>query len=155
MGAAGVATGCSAGVGRPAGRVQAATTRCCAALYEPPEPNGENDKRVTANSSSVQAPALWAWETGNLLTTACRRGRITPAQAGDALGLLQKARVRLEAPPDGLRMRATLGLAQTHGLTFYDASYLEQALRTGAQLASKDAALRRAASKAGVLCLEL
>ena len=106
-------------------------------------------------SDVFQAPALWAWETGNLLTTACRRGRITPAQAGDALGLLQKARVRLEAPPDGLRMRATLGLAQTHGLTFYDASYLEQALRTGAQLASKDAALRRAASKAGVLCLEL
>ena len=106
-------------------------------------------------SDVFQAPALWAWETGNLLVTACRRRRITPAQASAALQLLQKARVRLETPPDGLRMQATLSLAQAHGLTFYDASYLEQALRTGAQLASKDVALRREALKAGVLCLEL
>ena len=106
-------------------------------------------------SDVFQAPALWAWETGNLVATACRRGRITSAQAGAALQLLQKARVRLETPPDGLRMQATLSLSQTHGLTFYDASYLEQALRTGAQLASKDSALRRAALNSGVLCLEL
>ncbi len=111
--------------------------------------------RAVQASDVFQAPALWAWETGNLLTTACRHGRITPAQASAALQLLGKARVRLEAPPDGSRTQATLNLAQAHALTFYDASYLEQALRTGAQLASKDAALRRAALKAGVLCLEL
>jgi len=106
-------------------------------------------------SDVFQAPALWAWETGNLLNTACRRGRITSKQATDALQMLLRAKVRLETAPDGRRMQATLDLAQAHGLTFYDASYLEQALRTGAQLATKDAALRRQAVKAGVLCLEL
>jgi predicted nucleic acid-binding protein len=106
-------------------------------------------------SELLQAPSLWAWETGNLLTTACRRGRLTVRQAASALQLLRKAKVRLEAAPDEARMQATLDLARHHGLTFYDASYLEQALRTGAQLATKDAALRRQAAKAGVLCLEL
>ena len=106
-------------------------------------------------SDVFQAPALWAWESGNLLTMACRRGRITMKQASEALQMLLKAKVRLEPPPDGRRMQATLELARTNSLTFYDASYLEQALRTGAQLATKDAALKRQASKAGVLCLEL
>ncbi len=106
-------------------------------------------------SELFQAPALWAWETGNLLTTACRRGRLTARQVGDALQLLDKARVRLESPPDARRAQATFDLAHAHRLSFYDAAYLEQALRTGARLATKDAALRRQALKAGVACLEL
>jgi predicted nucleic acid-binding protein len=106
-------------------------------------------------SEVFQAPALLAWEVGNLLNTACRRKRLTPKLATDALNLFLKAGIHLAAAPQGQRMQETLDLARSHDLSFYDASYMEQALRTGAKLATKDASLRRQASKAGVLCLEL
>ncbi len=102
-----------------------------------------------------QAPALWAWEAGNLLRMAVRRGRLTGVEAKRAIRVLGRARVRLEPAPDEVRMAAILQLAEAHSLTFYDASYLEQALRTRAHLASKDKALRRAASASGVVCLDL
>ena len=43
-----------------------------------------------------------------------------------------------------------LTLAQTEMLTFYDAVYLELAIRRGLPLASSDKALRRAATQRGV-----
>ena len=106
-------------------------------------------------AGAFQAPALFAWETGNLLAMAHRRGRITSAHAGAALRVLSRAGVRLESVPDGRRLHVLLDLARTHRLTVYDASYLEQALRTGARLATKDAGLKREAAKAGVECLDL
>jgi predicted nucleic acid-binding protein len=110
---------------------------------------------MLAETTALQAPALWAWELGNLLRMASRRGRLTDAQLEQALGILGRSDVALEAPPDEHRMRDTLVLAQQHTLSFYDAAYLEQAQRTGAQLASKDRALRLAAARVGVPCLDL
>ena len=107
------------------------------------------------DDGTFQAPALLAWETGNLLRSACLRKRISPKLMAEALRLFQKAGIRLESAPDGLCMQRTLELAGTHGLSFYDASYLEQALRTGAQLATKDGSLRRQATKAGVVCVAI
>lgn len=49
----------------------------------------------------------------------------------------------------------TLRLARESGLTYYDAAYLELALRRGAQLASRDRQLVAAARAHGVECLEL
>ena len=72
-----------------------------------------------------------------------------------ALQVLKRAAVQLEPAPDDVQMQATLGISGDMGLTYYDASYLELALRTGSQLATKDSALRRAATKAGVICVPL
>lgn len=129
-----------------------------AAWLLPDEASAAADRlyeQAATDAEVFQAPALWAWETGNLLLTACRRGRIDAAQLDEALRLVDAAAVRLEAPPDAERLRATLAHAQRYGLSLYDASYLEQALRTGAHLATKDARLRRAATQAGVSCLTL
>ena len=111
--------------------------------------------RALHGNEPFQAPALFAWETGNLLNMARRRGRITVAQAHSALRLLARAKVALEIVPELARVEATIELARRNELTVYDASYLEQALRTGAQLATKDMQLRRCALKAGVPCLDL
>lgn len=110
---------------------------------------------VLNKSSALQAPALWAWEVGNLLRMASRRGRLTDQQLEQALGILGRTEIALEPAPDERRVRSTLQLAQQNTLTFYDAAYLEQAKRTGAPLASKDRALRVAAARAGVPCLDL
>jgi predicted nucleic acid-binding protein len=42
-----------------------------------------------------------------------------------------------------------MALAERHGLTLYDATYLELSLRRGLPLATFDAALRRAATATG------
>ena len=49
--------------------------------------------------------------------------------------------------------REILSLARAEGLTAYDASYLELAIRLGLSLATKDRALARAAKRAGVVVL--
>ena len=103
----------------------------------------------------LQAPGLWAWETGNLIRMATVRRRLARRDWPAALQTLSDANVRLEAPPDADRMGKTLELTAACGLTFYDASYLEQAQRTGARLATKDKALRKAAVALGVPCLSL
>ena len=48
---------------------------------------------------------------------------------------------------------SVLTLADVEALTFYDAIYLELAIRRGLPLASSDAALRRAARRRGIVVL--
>lgn len=104
---------------------------------------------------TFQAPALLAWEVGSILRNACVRKRLTARLMTEALRLFLRAEIRLDAAPEGAAMERTLELAGIHGLSFCDASYLEQALRTGAQLATKNGLLRRQAAKAGVLCVAI
>ncbi len=47
-------------------------------------------------------------------------------------------------------MGPVLALARAHGLSAYDAAYLELAMREGLPLATEDAALRAAARRVGV-----
>ncbi|MBC7942755.1 MAG: type II toxin-antitoxin system VapC family toxin [Chitinophagaceae bacterium] len=112
-------------------------------------------QQVLGQQTRLQAPGLWSWEVGNLLRMAARRGRLSDADCTQAIAQLGRAQVQLEGPPDEARMQTTLTLARQAVLTYYDASYLEQALRTGTGLATKDSALRQAALRAGVPCIPL
>ncbi len=51
-------------------------------------------------------------------------------------------------------MGPVLALARAHGLSAYDAAYLELAMREGLPLATEDAALRAAAERVGVALVE-
>ena len=44
----------------------------------------------------------------------------------------------------------TMALARTYGMSYYDALYLELALRTSSDLATLDLSLRRAAAQEGI-----
>lgn len=94
-------------------------------------------------------PALWAAEMANILLTAERRGRIAPADAERAVDLLGRLPIAVE-PADGETLRRLRSLAREHGLTAYDAWYLELAVRRNRPLATFDGALRCAAQRAGV-----
>ena len=95
-------------------------------------------------------PTLWLFEMANLLATAERRRRI----ASERVEIIQVALADLPLELDqarSLRSLPTLTrLAIEHGLTAYDATYLELARRTGSRLATLDSALRDAATKAEV-----
>ena len=99
------------------------------------------------------APQLWIWEMGNILITGHRRKRISAQDVERGLELLAAARVVFDPVP-GAHRQAQIGrLALAHGLSFYDAAYLELVLRLNGQLASRDRALLSAASACGIVCL--
>lgn len=95
-------------------------------------------------------PPLWLWEVGNALVSAERRTRIEPGAADQFLHLLRQLPIQSDAGSPERAWQETLRLARAHGLTTYDAGYLELAHRRGLPLATRDAALARAAAAAQV-----
>ncbi|WP_310451761.1 type II toxin-antitoxin system VapC family toxin [Sulfuritalea sp.] len=98
---------------------------------------------------SLHVPALWHLEFANVLLTAQRRKRIN---AKDAKGLLARAS-RLPLVTDGrvVPLVEIADLAEAHGITTYDAAYLELATRLSCPLATQDKALAKAAKRLGFL----
>jgi predicted nucleic acid-binding protein len=84
-----------------------------------------------------------------------RRGRITAADAARAVTLFNELAIHVDRPSSLQPFDATLRLARGHGLSSYDASYLELALREGFPLATLDAQMRRAASVGRCAALRL
>lgn len=99
-------------------------------------------------ASALLAPALIRSEVANALAVATRRQRITPAQARQAATLADDAPIELDTAV--LSSAQLLLLAGSHGLSAYDAQYLELAMRHGAALLTADTALAAAALRAGV-----
>ncbi len=95
----------------------------------------------------VAAPAIWPLELGNVLVMAERRGRINAAQLAECVALLLELPVAIDEETPQRALDEVLALARAEGLTTYDASYLELAMRLGVPLATQDKALRQAAEK--------
>ena len=92
-------------------------------------------------------PQLWHLETRNSLLTAERRGRLSSGEVKERLDALKGLPIRTDEEPD---LQSAFDLARAHELSFYDALYLELAKREGAELATLDGALGRAAVAEGV-----
>jgi predicted nucleic acid-binding protein len=107
--------------------------------------------RVAREAALV--PTHWLLEVINVLQVAERRKRLTPAKSAEFLRLLGGFDVQVA---DQLSIGAADGLltlCRTHGLTAYDALYLDLAVREGLPLGSLDVDLRKAAVKVGVTLL--
>lgn len=93
-------------------------------------------------------PAVWPLEFSNGLLMAERRKRISRQSRLEALDRVQLPGLRIDLlRPD---MHAVSAVAERRGLTTYDASYVELALRLGCDLVTLDRALAGAASAEGV-----
>jgi predicted nucleic acid-binding protein len=101
--------------------------------------------------SEAVAPILWWFEIRDELLASERRGRTDGAQTTEILASVNALPIRLDA---ARRSKPILALARVHRLTFYDAAYLELALRLSAPLATLDRALARAARAAALPLLE-
>jgi predicted nucleic acid-binding protein len=95
-------------------------------------------------------PAIWPLEVGNALLVAERRGRLNQAATVQFLALLWQLPIMVETERPEQMLGETLALAREHGLSTYDATYLLLAMRRGFPLATTDAGLRQAATRAGV-----
>jgi predicted nucleic acid-binding protein len=109
---------------------------------------------VIASPGQFRAPSLWLWETSNILLTAFRRRRMAQDDFDSGLALLDACAIEFDPAPNLHYRSQTMRLAQAHALSYYDASYLELALRLNGQLASLDRALVSAAKSCGISCLD-
>ena len=105
-------------------------------------------RRLTTSPAVV--PQLWPLEVANVLALAARKGRLPLAKRTQFLAVLRGSPIHIDLATANNAFDATLALADTHGLTAYDAAYLELAMRRGVPLATLDQELRAAASAAGV-----
>jgi predicted nucleic acid-binding protein len=104
---------------------------------------------VLVGGGKALVPALWHLELGNVLVGAKRKGRIDRAGVEKFLSTLGLYDIEVDGETMSLAWSKTLALAESYGLTVYDAAYLELALRKGLPLASLDEPLRKAMKQAG------
>lgn len=102
-----------------------------------------------AQREAVMVPALWAVEFVNVMLVLQRRRRLPRHEI--AAILTRSARLPFTVDRETVAPQSLFALAERHGLSAYDASYLELAARRGLPLATRDASLARAARAAGVL----
>jgi predicted nucleic acid-binding protein len=120
-----------------------------AAWFLPDEATADTEAALQATAThDVWVPALWLLEIGNLLLSAQRRKRISADKRRELASAASALRIKVDREP--VSIAALDDIAARHGLSAYDAAYLELALRRGLALATQDKGLGAAAAKAGV-----
>lgn len=115
---------------------------------EADESSDEALARIETSGGAV--PGLWALEIANTLLKAERRGRILARERHAHAAFLRALPITTDERTTEQVWTATLDLADRHGLTVYDATYLELALRLRVPLATRDKQLRQAAERSGL-----
>jgi predicted nucleic acid-binding protein len=103
--------------------------------------------------ASAWVPALWHLEVANVLRIGIRRKRHAADFRDRVLSDLSEFLIHVDPETQRQAWGATARLAERHGLTLYDAAYLELALRRRLPLATLDRDLRAAASNENTLLL--
>jgi predicted nucleic acid-binding protein len=103
--------------------------------------------------SEILVPRHWAFEVANAFVIAMRRGRLTIQGLEQNFEVLRALPIYTEMTSDSSVFTTMVRLAEKHGLSVYDAAYLELAKRANLPLATLDDDLRRAAVSAGVAVL--
>lgn len=96
------------------------------------------------------AAHIWPLEVVNGLVVAERRDRLDAAGADRFLELLASLPVAVDPSGAARVFSAVREAARAHGLSAYEAAYLELAARLACPLATLDERLARAAAAAGV-----
>lgn len=100
--------------------------------------------------SQAVVPSLMALEIANVVARLESKGVVTEADSQRYITLLGRLNIVVDQATAAHALGDTLHLARRYQLSAYDAAYLELALRTALPLATLDASLAKAASRAGV-----
>jgi predicted nucleic acid-binding protein len=110
-------------------------------------PVADAASELLQRGETAGVPALFWFELRNAVLVGHRRKRISERLMMETLETIGEAPLSIQALPHD---RSIFPLALRHGLSFYDAAYLELALREHVALATLDKSLARAAVAAGV-----
>ena len=123
----------------------------CSLIFEDEKTSATQLMQRALRTSGAIVPAMWLLEIQNVLRDGERRGRIDPAFTVSVLEATRQADIVVDPVGPEVRLGAEMTLARRHGLTIYDAAYLELAQRKALPLMTLDASLRKAASSIGLL----
>jgi predicted nucleic acid-binding protein len=101
----------------------------------------------------IVVPAHWPTEISNGLLVAQRRKRINAGHAALFWDELSHLPIETEPALTAVQAKTILALSEKHGLTVYDAAYLELAHRRQFPLGTLDSDLRKAAQAEGIALL--
>jgi predicted nucleic acid-binding protein len=121
--------------------------------FEDERSDATDDLLRQVAASGASAPALWPLEVLNGLAMGERRGRLDAAQRQVLGSFLRDLPVSIDDLTVAQAWEPTAALAARFQLTVYDAAYLELAQRLALPLATRDRALRSAASGLGLALL--
>jgi predicted nucleic acid-binding protein len=103
--------------------------------------------RLTEATAVV--PSIWPLEVVNVLLVAERQKRLSESDSVRFITLLSQLPIVVEYERPEM-MKELLSLARANGLSSYDASYLDLAMRNGFPIATLDNKLINAAKKSDV-----
>lgn len=107
-------------------------------------------------AAGAWVPAIWPIEVANGVIVGERRQRLSQAQISRFFAVLARLPITIDTEQAAERAFGPIsGLAREHGLSVYDACYLDLALRRTLPLATLDRRLRDAAVRAGALVVEI
>ncbi len=96
-------------------------------------------------TTAALAPSVWPLELGNALLAARRRNRLGKAPVTRFLALMKNLPIHVEQESPERMLNEILSLAREQGISTYDASYLDLAMRKGLPIATLDSSLEKAA----------
>lgn len=106
--------------------------------------------RMFEHGHSAIAPAFWPHEILNALLVAEKRKRISAHLIQTFVSDLSALPIALQSSPAQTVFDRIQSLCRQHGLTTYDAAYLDLAATNNLPLATLDEDLIRACGKAGI-----
>lgn len=115
-------------------------------MLEDEESDLVDDALIAVQREGAVVPLHWHFEIRNALVIALRRQRLGEAGLRQRVGWLVDLDIESDNAHD---LDFALSLAIEYSLTYYDALYLELALRRRLPLATLDRYMRRAARQTG------
>jgi len=106
-----------------------------------------------AKGEEVAVPSNWPLEVINGLIQAKRKARVSEIEIQRFIADLSSFYIVVDADHSFSRLGAVRDIAERHGLTSYDAAYIELAMRLNLPLASLDLDLLAAAKTAGLVVI--
>jgi len=100
--------------------------------------------------ATAVVPNLWHLEASNVLIGALQRNELDSEEVERFLSQLEALPIQIDSSTARRAFRRTFILSKDHGLSSYDAAYLELAIREGLPLATLDKKLVKAARSSNV-----
>jgi predicted nucleic acid-binding protein len=108
------------------------------------------DLESVLRTERIIVPSHWTVEVGHAILKALRRNTIRQEQLIGIASDLDGLSISVQPPIDVAAIVPLLNFAWEHGLTMYDAAYVQLARNRTAKLATLDKAMGQTAAKLGI-----